>query len=172
MIRVLIFLMALASFAPLHAQNTGKEPPKKFSPEELKKAVDDFVKKFDLNKDGFLSQDELPKFVPGAVGRLDRNGDGKLTRDELGPPPGRGPDGRPGEPGRPATGAPEGRPNPEEFVRRLKDADKNNDGKISKDEAPDRIKEMFDRIDGNGDGFLDEAEIKQVIQRLLGRRPE
>jgi HlyD family secretion protein len=36
------------------------------------------------------------------------------------------------------------------------DADK--DGKISKDEAPEQMQRFFDRIDANGDGFLDEAE--------------
>ena len=36
--------------------------------------------------------------------------------------------------------------------------DKDGDGKISKDEAPDRMKDFFDNIDTNGDGFIDKSE--------------
>ena len=40
--------------------------------------------------------------------------------------------------------------------------DKNDDGKISKDEAPDAMKPFFDQIDANGDGAVDVKEA-QVI---------
>ena len=80
---------------------------------------------------------------------------------------GRPPEGRPGQPG------PGGRGNPEEIARRLKEADKNGDGKISKEEAPEQLKERFDRIDSNGDGQLDEAELKLMFERMreAGGRP-
>ena len=61
------------------------------------------------------------------------------------------------------------------MIRRLKDADKNGDGKISKEEAPDRMKDNFDRIDANGDGQLEESEIKAMVEKMregAGRRPE
>ena len=48
----------------------------------------------------------------------------------------------------------------------MKEADKNGDGKISKEEAPDQLKERFDRIDSNGDGQLDEAELKVMFERM------
>jgi Ca2+-binding EF-hand superfamily protein len=50
---------------------------------------------------------------------------------------------------------------------RLRAADANNDGKISKDEAPDFLQQRFDRIDANQDGFLDEMELRQIGPRLL-----
>jgi collagen type III alpha len=47
-------------------------------------------------------------------------------------------------------------------------SDKNGDGKISKDEAPEFMQNFFDRIDTNGDGMLDKAEMEAMRQR---RRP-
>src|SRR5439155_2985534 len=132
----------------------------------------------DTDKDGQLSTDEIAG--AGAVLlKLDRNGDGKLTPDEVfgaGSPPASP---RPGEgqpaPGRP--GAPAGAL--EEIRERIKQADTNGDGKISKEESqkvPDRIKDNFDRIDANSDGFIDEAEMRQMMQRFgagkaKGKRP-
>jgi uncharacterized membrane protein YgcG len=60
-------------------------------------------------------------------------------------------------------------PNPEEIISRILESDKNEDGKISKDEASDRLKQNFDRADENGDGFIDEAELKTLVEGF-GRR--
>jgi Ca2+-binding EF-hand superfamily protein len=45
------------------------------------------------------------------------------------------------------------------FPGMLKDADKNDDGKISKAEAPERLKQNFERVDANKDGQLDRVEL-------------
>ena len=45
---------------------------------------------------------------------------------------------------------------------RLKESDADGDGKISKDEAPDNIKRFFDRLDKNGDGFIEEGELSST----------
>ena len=139
------------------------------------------LKALDADGDGEISKSEI-EGAAKALSALDKNGDGKLSRDEILPNftgsgnPGRaGAEGRPGQPGQPGQPGVAGRINPEEMFRRLKEADKNGDGKISKDEAPDRMKENFDRIDANGDGQLDESEIKTMFERLreaAGRRPE
>ncbi len=50
--------------------------------------------------------------------------------------------------------------------------DKNGDGKISKDEAPAQMQSFFDRLDSNGDGFIDQAEINKMRSRRGGRRPQ
>src|SRR5207302_1971208 len=136
----------------------------------------------DTDRNGELSTAEIVA-AGSTLLKLDKNGDGKLTPDEVfGGQPGGGPPGRPGE-GRPGAGhpanppppgAPGGRPgqrglgglNPEEFRERLKQADANGDGKISKDEAPAIIKDRFDRIDGNGDGFIDDTEVRQMLRRM------
>jgi Ca2+-binding EF-hand superfamily protein len=136
------------------------------------------LRALDADNDGEISKAEI-EGAAKALAALDKNGDGKLSRDEILPNmpaggfPGRpGAEGRPGQPGQPGAA---GRPNPEELLRRLKEADKNGDGKISKDEAPERMKENFDRIDANGDGQIDETEVKAMVERLreaAGRRPE
>jgi collagen type III alpha len=142
----------------------------------------------DANQDGELSKEEI-EGAAKALRTLDKNGDGKLTREELFPG-GMGPGGflaRPGEtppgggqPGTPPVGKRRGglpgNLEANEFRERLKRADANGDGKLSKEEAPERIKDNFDRLDANGDGFLDEAEMRQMMQRMLGggpgKRPE
>lgn len=44
--------------------------------------------------------------------------------------------------------------------------DKDGDGKISKDEAPGGMKDRFDSMDSNGDGFIDKAEQAALIKRF------
>ena len=42
--------------------------------------------------------------------------------------------------------------------------DKNGDGKIQKSEAPEQVQKVFDKIDTNGDGALDGAEVRASAQ--------
>ena len=44
--------------------------------------------------------------------------------------------------------------------------DRNNDGKITKEELPERMQESFSRMDTNGDGSLDREELRQLWQRM------
>ena len=41
----------------------------------------------------------------------------------------------------------------------MTDLDKDGDGKLSREEAPERMQQFFDRIDKNSDGFVDAAEM-------------
>jgi Ca2+-binding EF-hand superfamily protein len=127
----------------------------------------------DTDRNGELSTSEIVG-AGSALLKLDRNNDGKLTPDEVfvggpGGPPGRPGEGRPGE-GRPENGRPGlrglGGINPEEFRQRLKEADANNDGKISKDEAPPILRGAFERLDANSDGFVDETEAREMFRRM------
>ncbi len=47
---------------------------------------------------------------------------------------------------------------------RFKAADKNNDGKLSKEEASDRLKSRFEKIDVDKDGQLTREEIKKYFK--------
>lgn len=150
--------------------------------------------KLDTNHDGKISPGELAK-AADHFKELDENSDGQLDpRELLGPRPdgGRGPgretDGdRPGQ-GRPGAGRPEaGRGTPPGGTRPgggrgpgggayieqvIKQFDKNGDGKISKEEAPERLKDRFDQMDRNGDGYLDASDVPRGAPGGgTGRRP-
>jgi collagen type III alpha len=47
--------------------------------------------------------------------------------------------------------------------------DTDGDGRISRDEAPQRLKQRFDRIDLDGDGYIDEDELAALRQRSRDR---
>ncbi len=55
------------------------------------------------------------------------------------------------------------------ILRRMAAMDKNGDRRISRDEAQGRIKEGFDRIDSNGDGFINGEELGRLSDRLAQR---
>lgn len=53
----------------------------------------------------------------------------------------------------------------------LKRHDKNQDGKIAKDEAGGLLKRNFGRVDLNDDGFVDKSELEQLAKRLRESNP-
>jgi Ca2+-binding EF-hand superfamily protein len=118
------------------------------------------LRALDADGNGEISASEIADAAK-ALAKLDRNGDGKLTLDEIVPPPG-GPGGRP-DGTRPAAG---GSAFADEFLKRIQAADANGDKKLSKEEAPDRLKDQFERLDANKDGQLDAEELKEVIARM------
>ena len=54
----------------------------------------------------------------------------------------------------------------------LKSIDKDNDGKISQDEAPGRMKENFSALDTDGDGFVDAKELAAMRRKMQQSRPD
>ena len=44
--------------------------------------------------------------------------------------------------------------------------DRDGDGKVSREEAPERMRDFFDKLDGNADGFIDAAEISALEKRF------
>jgi Ca2+-binding EF-hand superfamily protein len=79
--------------------------------------------------------------------------------------PGYGPGGGPGYGG---PGGPGGR-DPNEYVaQRMAELDKNKDGKISWDEADDRLRRNFNEIDTNHDGFVDVEEYRAYMIARMG----
>lgn len=119
----------------------------------------------DKDKNGELSPEEIEGAV-AALKSLDKNSDGKLDQTELRPNfEGMGREGM----GRGGFGGPEGRggaggENAEAMVERLMASDANKDGKLSKEELPERLQSMMARGDRNEDGSLDKEEIMAIAR--------
>jgi Ca2+-binding EF-hand superfamily protein len=150
-----------------------------------------FLRMADTNKDGRLDREELAALVD-KFDKLDENQDGSLDpRELLGPPPAQlaenrrdgdrmrrfrdrrrrdrddgPPRGRRSRRERGDEGRHDG-PSAEQLLKRF---DENEDGKITEDEAPERLKEGFSKLDKNGDGAVDADELKSGLQqRRRGR---
>lgn len=112
----------------------------------------------DKDGDGQLSAEEIAA-APAALKQLDRDGDGAISRREL---IARG--------GAAAPGRPQGRPNPGQFLDRIMQADADGDGKLSKDEAPERLQRRLDGWDKNDDGYLDRDELGAGMAEMVRQR--
>lgn len=130
----------------------------------------------DANKDGELSAEEI-KNAAEALKKIDKNKDGKLDREELRPQfPGRGGPGgqRPGVPGGQRPGGPGGQrpggPGGGNIVQRIMGMDKNNDGKVTKDEMPEQMRQrILERADTNKDGAIDKQEAEKMAEQIRAR---
>ena len=107
----------------------------------------------DKNGDGTLGQGELDLAI-SSLRKLDRNQDGTISQEELRADQGSGGSPRPG--GSPRSGG-RGIAAPT-----WSEIDQDGDGKVSLKEAPERMKGRFDRMDQNGDGFLDKEEQERI----------
>ena len=111
------------------------------------------IQRLDKDGDGKISRDEAPERMAEHFDKLDKDGDGFITAEEMQAMQRRGRDG--GEGGRQAGGL-------------LKRLDKDGDGKLSPDEVPEKMAEHFDKLDANGDGFVDEGELGKMRGRREG----
>jgi len=126
---------------------------------------------FDYNRDGKIQQGEIDMAVV-ILRRMDRNNDGELSAGELS-----GPSNRPGGFAGGQNNRPSGNPGQGGQTRaripQFSELDKNGDGKISPEEAPERMAEHFDEHDTNSDGFIDkkeQAEVIEFIRQRFGQR--
>jgi Ca2+-binding EF-hand superfamily protein len=125
--------------------------------------------RMDTNKDGKLEKSELPEQARDRMGRLfDQLGKDTVTKEEYTKALSQMMrNGRPGGEGQP--GAQGGRPGGDFF----KQLDKNKDGKISKDEIPEQMRErmagLFERI---GKDEISLEELAKMRQQREGSRPE
>ncbi len=56
------------------------------------------------------------------------------------------------------------------FVDRIMGFDENKDGKVSKDELPERMQRLMGRGDTNKDGFIDKDEASKLADVMGGGR--
>ena len=59
----------------------------------------------------------------------------------------------------------------DDLIERLMSYDKNGDGKVTKDELPERMHGLIEQGDRNGDGALDRDEIRRLAERGPGGPP-
>lgn len=167
-----------------------KEEPKKEEPKKDEPKKDDAgkekPKKDDARRPG---RDRRPNREAPKVDRavleeefnaLDKDSDKKLTKEELG---------KDREPMlekhdadkngtieleewiKARSEAPARRPGGDARGDAFKNMDKDNDGKISKEEAGPRVKDNFDKWDADKDGFLTKEEFDNGIKAMGGDRP-
>jgi Ca2+-binding EF-hand superfamily protein len=56
--------------------------------------------------------------------------------------------------------------------RFVKDHDKNNDGKLSKNELPAEMQDAFKDVDANNDGFISVQELQTHADHMIRQRPQ
>ena len=130
---------------------------------------------FDEDRSGDLSVEEI-NAMANKMKAMDQNQDGVVTPAEVMQSVGQNRPGnrRPGVAGDAAPGAGPGNnrlgnADPKELMGRiLARADKDKDGLISKEEAPPRLQENFDRLDTDGDGKLSVDEMTSMLDRMRG----
>ena len=131
--------------------------------------AEDIFKRLDKDEDGQLSLEEFSAGVEHAKKMVEHAKKMMAKHHRMGPPEHRRPDGPPkGDhakkgPGKPPIG---------KIVEHLKKADKDGDGKLSKEEAPERMKKHFDEIDKDDDGFVEPKEIKASLIAHAKKRAE
>lgn len=91
----------------------------------------------------------------------------KAEPNRTGVPAGKPPGTPAGGSGAPVGGPPSGAPRPSP-ADRFKALDKNSDGKITKDEADERMAAGFDNMDANGDGGITLEELTAAFARFRG----
>ncbi|MCS5630680.1 MAG: hypothetical protein NZ744_07600 [Pirellulaceae bacterium] len=200
-IKTILSTLTIAALLAATAQTVSAQQPERPQGQQAQRPQGgpaDFIERikgFDQNNDGKITKDEMPERMQAMIERLDTNKDGAIDNKELAAlkdrlaqggqgqqgqrPQGQRPEGQQGQ--RPEGQRPEGqqgqRPqfNPADIIKRVKESDKNKDGKITKDEFPVQMQRMFPRIDTNQDGAIDREELAVMEKRMAergGQRPQ
>lgn len=156
--KLIILIGSALAIAPLGAEDKtapspaaqGKGPGGPGAPGGPKgKGDGSFFREMDTDGDKAISKEEAGERWE-RLGKLDKDSDGKVTMQEMmAARPQGGPEGK---------GAPQGGPGkggPEMFAN----ADKNKDGKLSKDEVPAEMWERLSKLDKDNDGAVSKEEM-------------
>jgi Ca2+-binding EF-hand superfamily protein len=128
--------------------------------------ADQFIRRFDRNRDGYLTKNELPPRLAAQFDKWDTNADGKLDKKEVDALL---------QTLRRRFGVNTSKPNTQPanqadldkaVARMLERMDTNKDGKISRAEAQGPLAKFFDELDQNKDGYLDKTELRRAAARF------
>ena len=124
------------------------------------------IRGWDTNEDGLVARSEVPEPMLDRFDMMDENGDGVLETAEIESMPARMGPGRGGRRGIGGRGGPGRQGDP---IAMLRSFDADGDGRITREEAPERAAGMFDRVDANGDNVITEDELNAMADRMRGR---
>ena len=166
--RTALIALAIATTAPAGIA-AAQTPPDAAPPPRAPVNMLGALMRADADRDGIVTRDEVVASSDRTFDRLDANHDGAVGGDEIAAmrgmtrPGGPGGPGGPGAPPPPPTGAgaPPVPPPPGAAVTRS----------FTRAQWHDRALAQFDRLDGNHDGRVDQAEMDAYRERRRQRRP-
>jgi Ca2+-binding EF-hand superfamily protein len=148
-----VLTLLIGGWAAAQDKSDQKKPEdaKKQDKVGLRFDIDQLIKDYDKNGDGFLQRDEVPAYLRDHFDQLDTNKDGKLSREEL-------------EKG---VAFLQPRRRPSDFLYILietSDCDDDCAGEIQ------RVYDTLRKLDKNKDGRIDPEELKAARQEMLEER--
>ena len=176
--QLIAMLMAVATPTWALAQEDGKDRPGSRRPKMTPTgegsgqggfmggpmAMLPIMKALDTDQDGILSATEIANASKSLM-QLDKDGNGVLSMEEMRPDLSRmAPGGLAGIGGPGSNGAPSGAM----MAKLFEKSDSDNDGKLTGDEIPERMRDRLKQIDSNGDGSIQKSEMVAAMQRMEG----
>jgi Ca2+-binding EF-hand superfamily protein len=145
-------------------------------PRDDRAQIRNLFAQMDKDGDGIIAFDEAGPRLQNLFEEIDANADAGLDKKELHQFMKSRRVDRPGAPGEggggPAAGVPPMQ-NSDALWQRMeqimKRVDANQDGTINANEVPDQLRERLAPMDGDGDGAITTAEIRQFMQRMKER---
>lgn len=149
----------MPTFESLDANKDGKLAKDEF-PEQARA----FFDMIDTNKDGFIDKNESDESIRRMRAQFGGGPSGPAGGSGPGGPGGAGGFGGPGGGGAGGVGGPGGRRGFD-----FAELDKDGDGKLTREDYPERARQFFDLLDSNHDGFVDKAEFEEARRRMMER---
>jgi Ca2+-binding EF-hand superfamily protein len=145
----------------------GNEQAKKGPPN-----LEQILERMDADDNGMISKEEAQGPMAKRFDQIDLNSDGQLSPKELMSLQKRG--NKSEQAGAKGREGPQGREPGGEPGKKLKEADTDENGSLSKEEVTaaglDKIIEHFDQIDSNSDGELDRDEMRTMFKHAKQHR--
>ena len=158
---------ANSSRRPSGTPSRDSDRPRPSSRDGAQPSQDALFAILDRDRDGKLSRREL-EAAGSILARLDRDKDGSVSKREIAAVASdRAPSSRSSR--ERSSRERDSRGGISSYAKRL---DKNNDGKITREEASGPIKERFDRLDEDGDGILKVEDVEKAFNRSRSRSPK